>query len=260
VPATEAARLSALAFADGLATRCTDALGDAVLSTILHGSLTLGDFTPHRSDIDLLVIVGNPLSDDELAALRDAVAAAGGDAPRRVDLRLVTRTTAAVPPRRPRMEAEFTFRPGQSIGVETGFAEPDLVPEFSIARAHGRNLVGRPPEAVIGPVPGERVLEVADRQLAAWERLTDDADHAELMVLSACRIWRFAVEGVHCSKAAAARWALEREPAIGVVEDALRQRTVDPAVSIGSESVGRVLAHVRRELRRGAPRYPEAPS
>ena len=109
---TEAARLSALAFADELVSRCTDALGDAALSAILHGSLTLGEFTPGRSDIDLLVIVGGALSDDELAALRDAVAAAGEDAPRRVDLRVLTRATAAVPARRPRMEAEFTVRPG----------------------------------------------------------------------------------------------------------------------------------------------------
>jgi len=62
-------------------------------------------------------------------------------------------------------------------------------------------------------------------------------------------VWRFAVEGVHCSRAAAARWALERDPSLGIVDDALRQRTVDPAVSIGSEGVGRILARVRRELR-----------
>jgi hypothetical protein len=108
---------------------------------------------------------------------------------------------------------------------------------------------GVAPEAVIGPVPGECVLAVADQQLAAWERLTDDADHAELMVLTTCRIWRFAVERVHCSKVAAARWALERDPSLGAVEDALRRRTIDAAVPIGGEAVGRVLAHVRRELR-----------
>jgi predicted nucleotidyltransferase len=108
-----------------------DALRDVVLSAILHGSLTLGDFTPDRSDIDLLLIVGGALSDDELAALRDAVAAAGDDVPRRVDLRVVTRATAAVPPRLPAMEAEFTLRPGRAIEVESRFVEPDLVPEFS---------------------------------------------------------------------------------------------------------------------------------
>jgi hypothetical protein len=247
---TGAARPSALRFADQLAWRCADAVGHAARSVILHGSLTLGDFTPGRSDIDLLLIVANALSDDELAALRDGVTAVGDAAPACVDLRVVTRQTAAAPAPRPVMEAAFRLRPRRTNDVETRMAEPDVVPELSIARAHGRSLLGLAPEAVIGPVPGEWVLAVADRQLATWERLTDDAEHAELMVLTACRIWRFAVERVHGSKAAAARWALERDPSLGAVADALRQRTVDSAVPIGSDEVGRVLAHVRQELRR----------
>jgi hypothetical protein len=40
--------------------------------------------------------------------------------------------------------------------------------------------------------------------------------------------------------------SIERSTAI----ISLRQRTVDPAVAIGSEGVGRVLAHARQELRR----------
>jgi Nucleotidyltransferase domain len=62
-----------------------------MVSAILHGSLTLGDFAPGRSDIDLLV-------------------------------------------------------------------------ELSVARAHGRSLVGRPPDSVIGLVPGEWLVEIGDRQ------------------------------------------------------------------------------------------------
>jgi hypothetical protein len=38
------------------------------------------------------------------------------------------------------------------------------------------------------------VIKAGGRQLALWEGLTDYAAHAELMVLTACRIWRFAVE------------------------------------------------------------------
>ena len=249
---TEAARPSALAFADGLASRCSDALGDAVLSVILHGSLTLGDFTPGRSDIDLLVIVERPLGDVQLAALRHAVDAVRNDAPCRVDLRVVTRASAGSATRAPAMEAALTLRPGKALDVETRIAEPDLAPEFSIARAHGRSLVGRAPDAVIGPVPGDLVIKAGDRQLALWEDLTDDAAHAELMVLTACRIWRFAVERVHCSKAAAGRWALERDHSLRAVEEALRRRTRDPAAAIEEDGIGHVLARVRRELRNHA--------
>jgi hypothetical protein len=148
------------------------------------------------------------------------------------------------------MEAAFALRPGKDPEIEMRVAEePDLVVEFSIARAHGRSIIGRAPEAVIGPVPGEWLLDVGDRQLAAWERLADDADHAELMVLTACRIWRFATERVHCSKTAAGRWALEHDPSLSAVDEAVRQRTLDPTVTIGSEGIRRLLALVRQELR-----------
>jgi predicted nucleotidyltransferase len=251
--ATEAARLRALAFADRLASRCTDALGPTVLSVILHGSLTLGDFTPGRSDIDLLVIVEAPLREDQVAALRHAVDAARDDAPRRVDLRVVARASTGSPTRAPAMEAALTVRPGTGLDVETGITEPNLVPEFSVARAHGRSLVGRPPEEVIAPVPEDLVIEVGDRQLALWQGLTDDAAHAELMVLSACRIWRFAVERVHCSKAAAGRWALERDHSLRAIEQALRQRTRNPAAAIDEEGTARLLAVVWHELNVTAP-------
>jgi predicted nucleotidyltransferase len=242
---TNVAYLRALASAARLASARSDVLGDALVSVILHGSLTLDAFMPGRSDIDLLVVVDEPLDDEQLTALRDQLAE---DAPRRVDLRVVTRATAAAPTPTPRMEAAFTLRPGKAPEVETGFAEPDLVAEFSIARAHGRSIVGHAPEAVIGPVPDDWLIEIGDRQLTAWQDLTDDADHAELMVLTACRIWRFATERVHSSKTAAGRWALARDPSLGAIEEALRQRTGDPGAVVAKEGIARLLAVVRQEL------------
>jgi hypothetical protein len=233
---TEDGAHAALGFAHGLAYGCAQALGRALVSVILHGSLTLGDFTPGRSDIDLLVVVDAPLGDERLAVLQEAVE------------RVVTRATAASPPPLPVLEAAFEVRPGKDTEVTRRVAEPDLIAEFSIARAHGRRIVGAAPEAVIGTVPVEWLRDVGDRQLALWQRLTDDADHGELMVLTACRIWRFSAEGVHCSKAAAGCWALHRDPSLRAVEDALRQRTLDPAAPIGEEGIRRLLALVRQEL------------
>jgi hypothetical protein len=63
---------AALRFADELARACAGALGEAVAGVILHGSLTLDDYVPGRSDIDLLVVVDDPLGDARLAALVEA--------------------------------------------------------------------------------------------------------------------------------------------------------------------------------------------
>jgi predicted nucleotidyltransferase len=245
---TDVGHLRALAFVAKLASGCSDALGDALLSVILHGSLTLDAFTPGRSDIDLLVVVGEPLRVDQLAALLESVDQLHMAAPTRVDLRVVTRETTGSPTPAPVMEVAFTLRPGRTPEIATRIDEPDLLAEFAIARAHGRSILGCAPEAVIARVPAQWLLDVGDRQLAAWQGLTDDAKHAELMLLTACRIWRFAEEGVHCSKAAAGHWALERDPSLVAVADALHQRTGEPSVPIAEDDIARVLELVRLQL------------
>ena len=67
-------------------------------------------------------------------------------------------------------------------------------------------------------------------------------------MLTACRVWRFAEEGRHASKTAAALWALGRDPTLGVVGDALRRRHGDPAARIDPMQVARLLAEVRARL------------
>src|SRR5918993_936640 len=51
---------AALRFADELAHACAGALGKTVAGVILHGSLTLDDYVPGRSDLDLLVVIDDP--------------------------------------------------------------------------------------------------------------------------------------------------------------------------------------------------------
>jgi predicted nucleotidyltransferase len=85
----------ALRFAEMLARSCSQALGETVAGVILHGSLTLDDYLPGRSDVDLLVVVQDPLTDAQLAALTDALAGHRPQAPGPVDLRLVTWQVAA---------------------------------------------------------------------------------------------------------------------------------------------------------------------
>ena len=92
-------------------------------------------------------------------------------------------------------------------------AERDLAVELSVGRAPRPKPARRGPADLIGKVPDRW----GDAQLADWQAIGDDPAYAELTVLTACRVWRFAQEGRHCSKAAAAEWALRRDPTPGVV-------------------------------------------
>jgi Aminoglycoside adenylyltransferase, C-terminal domain len=126
--------------------------------------------------------------------------------------------------------------------------ERDLAVELSVCRTYGRSLLGAAPAELLGEVPDRWVVAAGDAQLAAWQAIGDDPPYAELTVLTACRVWRFAEEGRHASKTAAAQWALERDPTLGVVGDALRRRLGDPATRIDPAQVARLLAVVRARL------------
>jgi len=235
----------ALAFAERLAAIYSRVLGEIVASLIVHGSLALGDYTRRHSDIDLLGVVDRPLLYSEIESLTRAVAAQQADAPAPADLRVVTRAAAAAPAQAPPMELYLRLDGSAPPQVESRHpGEPDLVLEFSICRAHGRALLGAEPHAVIGEVPDEWVLRVGDAQLARWQSLTGDARHAALMLLTACRAWRFSQERSHCSKAAAGSWALTRDPSLTAVRDAIRQRS-GHAVPIDPTEVGRLLSIAR---------------
>jgi hypothetical protein len=50
---------------------------------------------------------------------------------------------------------------------------------------------------VIAPVPADWIVERGRYWLKMWRSRTDDSRHAAFMILTTCRIWRFAVEQVH---------------------------------------------------------------
>jgi predicted nucleotidyltransferase len=247
-------------FAEALARSCAATLGETVAGVVLHGSLTLGDYLPGRSDVDLLVVVDDPLTDAQLDALTGVAAALRAQAPGRVDLRVVTRQVAGTPTPVPPMEAYIEIAPGSGSELYVERRHPgerDLVVEFSMCRAHGRSLVGAAPAELIGEVPAGWVVAVGDAQLADWQAIGDDPKQAELTVLTSCRIWRFAEEGRFSSKPAAGAWALGRDPTLQVVRDALKQRQGDPASRIDPGQVAQLLTLVRARLaeKRPGPGY-----
>jgi len=172
------------------------------------------------------------------------------EAPGPVDLRLVTRQVAAWPTPAPPLEAYLRLTPRSGVRLEERRhpGERNLAVELSVCRAHGRSVLGATPAELLGEIPDRWVVAAGDAQLASWQVIGDDPPYAELTVLTACRVWRFAEEGRHVSKAAAAEWALGRDPTLGVVGDALRRRHGDPAARIDPAQVARLLAVVRARL------------
>ncbi|KUL41811.1 aminoglycoside adenylyltransferase domain-containing protein, partial [Actinoplanes awajinensis] len=236
-----------IAAAAALADAVTALDGVAVRAVLLHGSLATGAFRPTRSDLDLLVVVDDGLTDEQASALeRLAHRADLGDAAG-LDLDVVTARVAAAPVREPALELHIGRYPGPpdqptTVEVERRVAAaPDLLAELSMARADGRSLRGAAPHEVIGPVPPAWVVDRGRHWLRTWQTLTDDTEHAAFMVLTACRIWRFAVEGRHCAKTEAAAWALQQDPSLTAIRQALSQYEGEPSVPVPASAIATVL-------------------
>jgi hypothetical protein len=194
------------------------------------------------------VIVDRPLDAATTDEFTRALVAEQPEAPARVDARVVTREVAARPPEPPPMELYVRLdRSAEPEIVSRDPGEPDLIVELSLCRERGRLIYGAAPREVIGDVPAPSVLRAGDAQLARWQALTDDARHAALMVLTACRVWHFGEERVHCSKTAAGMWALERDPSLEAIRAALRQRSgIDTATE--PADIARVLGVARAKI------------
>ena len=216
----------------------------------MHGSLAAGGFRPGRSDIDLLVVVDGGLTDAQATALEGVVRDADVGAAAGIDLHVVTVEAAGTSSRAPALEL-YLGRHGRSptaLEVERRVAaSPDLATELSMALSDGRALTGAPPAEVIAPVPAEWVIDRGRHWLTTWRSLSDDAEHAAFMVLTTCRIWRFAVDQVHCSKPQAAEWALDRDPSLTVVRQAIQQYEHDPATVVSEQGLADLLDTVLSE-------------
>jgi predicted nucleotidyltransferase len=234
-----------VAAAELLAGQIADVVGEQLCSVVLHGSLASGGFRPGRSDLDLLVVL-DELTDVEADALVTGVRAADVGEAAGIDLHVVTADVARSPTSDPAYELYLGSSSGElEIGRRT--RDPDLLAELSIARTNGRALRGAAPAEVIAPVPAAWVVERNHYWLERWRSLTDDERNAAFMVLTACRMWRFADEHVHSSKAVAGAWALERDPSLDVVRRALAQYDGDPGTQIDPAGIAALLDLVLRE-------------
>jgi predicted nucleotidyltransferase len=239
---------AAAELANELVAGCAEIVGERLVAAVLHGSLATGGYVPGRSDVDVLVVVEDPPSDEELLALRDLVvrlAARAGNGG--LDLHVLTRAAAASLTEAPALELYVGVHGDLPPEVLLRVDDPTSIPELATARAGGYSLVGPESRVLLSPIPDEWVVARGDAYVARWQELTNDEPMSEFMVLTTCRIWRFAVEGVHCSKAEAGRWALDRDPTLTAVRDALRHRAGED-VTIPPEDIGALLARVRREI------------
>ncbi|MPZ72393.1 MAG: DUF4111 domain-containing protein [Nitriliruptorales bacterium] len=234
---------AAARFAESVSRMVAARLGRHLVGVYIVGSAALGDLQP-TSDLDMAAVVDDAGATPELDRLIGDVLGLAADAPvRGLEFVVYTAEQAA----RPDGSITLNINAGPQMETRLGSdADFWFAVDASILRETAVALVGPPAAEVFGAVPHDALLDVLRRSLQ-WHRDHGDRPHAN--VLTACRAWRYAAEGVWSSKSAAGEWAAARAPDAGALIDAAQAvRRGESIQDVNTDDARAFVERVRRVL------------
>jgi len=236
-------------YVEAVASRLRGVLGEDLIGVYLHGSGALGDFTPERSDVDVLAVSSRALYAEEKRRIAEDLKESALPCPAvGLELHVVLSGALREPSVAPRFELRVTT--DKSKGTERVIdgqgqaGDPDLLMHFAVIRERGRVLTGPRPSGIFPRIPRAWLVSAFIGELQWAEQ------HASptYQVLNACRAWRYLEDGVLCSKLEGAVWAKDRVTDPSVIEAAIRHRRgltkVNPSRRKAEDPLREVLRHL----------------
>lgn len=206
---------------------CGDVLGDNLEAIWVGGSLATGDFDMLRSDVDLIVISGGALSDDERTGLgrrlRHTTLPCPGHG---LDLIVYRMGEIAQLPRVPHYEFSMASGSAWEDEISNGGPYPGGLIDLALVHQRGVAFLGPPPGDTIRPCPVAWIVEELRKGVEWHKARIHDPFHdpsGANAVLNACRALYFLSHQEFASKSVGARWLLSTRDA-PVVAQALRGR------------------------------------
>ena len=200
------------AYLGELARRAQAVLGRNFVGAYAGGSWALGGYEPGRSDLDVSVVVREPLTDDDADALVAALRHEALTCPARgLELVVYTAELAGSANTEPGFELNLNSGAGMSFRADRA-PQPGERHWFAIDRSvlagHGIALLGPPAAEVFAPIPPAGLRPTLVDVLRWYQRVSPESEDA---VLNAGRSLRFAREGVWLAKPAVRAWA-DKQP------------------------------------------------
>ena len=211
--------------------RSKDILKENLVGIYLHGSSVMGCFNPEKSDIDLIIVVDDKMSEITKKAYMDMVVKLNSYAPAKGIEMSIVRKEVCDPFVYPTpFELHFSAmhlkwyedNPEDYILKMNG-TDKDLAAHFTIIGKRGKCLFGLPIEDVFTVVPKADYLDSIWNDIAeAPEEITENTMY---LTLNLVRVLAFAEDGLVLSKKEGGEWGLKNIPVEyhRLIEDALSE-------------------------------------
>ena len=251
---------------DLLLTRVRDILGDGLVGMYLHGSLANGGFDEY-SDIDIIFVTTEELSEDSLSSLYDMHAELA-----KIDSPWAVQQEVSYIPQNAlrRFDRSDMLHPhldrGQGEELHRMAHESDWIIQRHILRERGIVVIGPDPRTLIDPVKPDDLRRAVAEGLPLWLNpiLANPVEirkrgYQSFFVLSLCRMLYTLKHGKILSKQDAAVWAMHNlDPYwMPLIERALIGRQ-HPDIDAKAEDIEGTLQMMRFTLEQIKPTpYPE---
>lgn len=189
-------------------------LGDQLKGLYLFGSLVFGDFDQHTSDIDLLAMTTDEISDQQLADLRnihDNFAAKHPEWNDRIEVDYVSLKGM-------KNFKDATCRiariaPGDPLGYQD--MNIDWLMDWYMVLRYGQTVLGPSPDNYIPDISRQEFIDSLKSYAPVWVENVKEAHHVgyqSYIILSLCRSLYVYEHGEQVSKIQAAQWASQKYP------------------------------------------------
>jgi aminoglycoside adenylyltransferase-like protein len=193
-------------------------LGDSLVGVYLFGSIPAGGYYAGRSDIDLMAVVSDDISEQGLSRLNDMHAAFVSDHPdwdNRIEVGYVSTTVLRTLSGDPKGTIAVTS-PGEPLHITE--AGDGWVLNWHSVLAAGETILGPDPLSVGAPVSQEVFRRVLLRQIERWQNevrerwIAHSRSYQGYILLAVCRALYGLETGGTTTKEGAATWAETRFP------------------------------------------------
>lgn len=193
-------------------------LGENLAGVYLHGSAVLGCFNEKKSDIDLLVVVHEKLSDDIKKRYMDMVVTLNKDAPEKGIEMSIVRTSVCRPFVYPTpFELHFSvlhlnwYRTNPSDYIEKmNGTDKDLAAHITMIYHRGKCLYGREIQDVFEKVREEFYFDSIWNDVADAEK--EILENPAYMILNLCRVLAYRRERLILSQKEGGSWGIANLP------------------------------------------------
>lgn len=236
--------------------RSQDILKENLVGVYLHGSAVMGCFNPAKSDIDLIVVTEEKMSDDDKRKYMDMVMELNTIGPAKgIEMSVVLKKDCNPFVYPTPFDLHFSVahikwysdNPEDYISKMNG-TDPDLAAHFTIIRKRGKCLYGQPIEQVFGGVPKEDYFDSIWNDIAGAK--DDIQEDTMYITLNLARVLAFRREELVLSKKEGGEWALDNLPEEfhPLINEALKEYAEGTKGNYDTECARKYAEYILKEI------------